>query len=45
VLAGSAGVTGNVPWAANPGVTVTLPSTGIVNRTVTIGPAVNVLNM
>ncbi|AMM24593.1 beta strand repeat-containing protein [Variovorax sp. PAMC 28711] len=45
VLAGSAGVTGNVPWAANVGMTVVKPSTGVVNRTVTVGPAVTVLSM
>jgi len=38
-------VTGNTPWAANAGYTVTLPSTGVVNRSVTVGPAVTVLNM
>lgn len=45
VMAGAAGVTGNTPWAANVGYTVTLPSTGVINRSVTVGPAVTVLNM
>ncbi|MGK6307230.1 beta strand repeat-containing protein [Variovorax sp. DT-64] len=45
VVTGAAGVTGNTPWAANPGLTITKPSTGVVNRTVTVGPAVTVLSM
>lgn len=45
VLAGSAGVAGNVPWAANAGYTVTKPSTGVVNRSVTVLPAVNLVSM
>jgi len=45
VMAGAAGVTGNTPWAANVGYTVTAPSTGVINRSVTVGPAVTVLNM
>lgn len=45
VLAGAAGVTGNTPWAASAGYTVTAPSVGVVNRSVTVGPAVTVLNM
>ncbi|WP_234193308.1 beta strand repeat-containing protein [Pseudacidovorax sp. NFM-22] len=45
VLAGSAGVAGGAPWAASVGKTITLPSTGVVNRSVTVGPAVTVLNM
>jgi hypothetical protein len=44
-IVGSANVTANVPTLANPGWSYTLPSTGVVNRSVTVGPAVSVVNM
>lgn len=45
VLAGSAGVAGNTPWAANVGAKVVKPPTGVIRRSVTVGPAVTTLNM
>jgi hypothetical protein len=44
-ITGAAGVTGNVPWAANPGYTWVLPATGVVNRSVTVLPGNNVVNL
>lgn len=44
-LVGSANVTGGVPTLANPGMSVTLPSTGVITRSITVGPALGVVNM
>ncbi|MFE8646063.1 beta strand repeat-containing protein [Sphingomonas sp. NCPPB 2930] len=44
-LVGGAAVTGNIPSVANPGYTVPLPSTGVVNQSVTIVPGFNITNM
>jgi hypothetical protein len=44
-ITGAAGVTGNMPWAANPGYTWVLPATGVVNRSVTVLPGNNVVNL
>ena len=44
-LVGAAAVTGNIPSVANPGYTVPLPSTGVVNQSVTIVPGFNITNM
>ena len=44
-LAGTAGVAANVPSAVNAGPTVPMPATGIINNSVTVGPALTVLNM
>lgn len=44
-ITGAAGVAGNAAFAANPGYTYTLPSVGVVNQSVTVLPAFNVLNM
>ncbi|MEO8248011.1 MAG: hypothetical protein ABI589_01450 [Burkholderiales bacterium] len=43
VVSGGAGVTGNVPWATGPA--LTLPPTGIINNSVTVGPVLTRLNM
>lgn len=44
-ITGGAGVAANTPFAANPGYTYTVPSTGIVNQSVTVLPAVTLLSM
>ena len=44
-ITGAAGVAGNTPFAANPGYTYTIPSTGVVNQSVTVLPAFNILSM
>lgn len=44
-VTGVVGVAGNTPFAANPGYTYALPPTGIVNQSVTVLPAVNLLSM
>lgn len=44
-ITGAVGVAGNTPFAANPGYTYTLPSMGVVNQSVTVLPAFNILNM
>ena len=44
-LVGAAAVTANVPTVANPGYTVPMPSTGVVNHSVTIVPGFNMTNM
>lgn len=44
-VTGAVGVAGNAAFAANPGYTYTLPSMGVVNQSVTVLPAFNVLNM
>lgn len=44
-ITGVVGVAGNTPFAANPGYTYTLPSMGVVNQSVTVLPAFNILNM
>ncbi|WP_422843577.1 beta strand repeat-containing protein [Acidovorax sp. M2(2025)] len=44
-ITGAVGVAGNAAFAANPGYTYTLPSMGVVNQSVTVLPAFNVLNM
>ncbi|RYF43996.1 MAG: hypothetical protein EOO25_01275 [Comamonadaceae bacterium] len=44
-IVGSAAVTGNVPTLANPGYNYTLPSTGVINRSVTVGPASGLVNL
>ena len=44
-VTGAVGVAGKVPVAANPGYTYTIPSTGVVNQSVTVLPAFNILSM
>ena len=44
-VTGVVGVAGNTPVAANPGYTYAIPSTGVVNQSVTVLPAVNLLSM
>lgn len=44
-ITGAAGVVGNTPFAANPGYTYTIPSSGVVNQSVTVLPAVNLMSM
>ena len=44
-VTGVVGVAGNTPFAANPGYTYAIPSTGVVNQSVTVLPAVNLLSM
>lgn len=44
-ITGAVGVAGNTPFAANPGYTYAIPSTGVVNQSVTVLPAVNLLSM
>ncbi|MBV7455548.1 hypothetical protein KW843_13780 [Acidovorax sp. sif1233] len=44
-ITGVVGVAGNTPFAANPGYTYAIPSTGVVNQSVTVLPAVNLLSM
>ncbi|WP_313299362.1 hypothetical protein [Diaphorobacter sp.] len=44
LVSGAAGVAGGAAYAANPGYTVTTPSFGVVNRTVTVAPGVNVIS-
>ena len=44
-VTGAVGVAGKVPVAANPGYTYTSPSTGVVNQSVTVLPAFNILSM
>lgn len=44
-ITGAAGVAGNAAFAANPGYTYTVPSSGVVNQSVTVLPAVNLLSM
>ena len=44
-ITGAAGVAGNTPFAANAGYTYTIPSTGVVNQSVTVVPGFNFLSM
>ena len=44
-ITGVVGVAGSAAFAANPGYTYTIPSTGVVNQSVTVLPAVNLLSM
>jgi len=44
-ITGAAGVGGNTPFAANPGYTYTVPSSGVVNQSVTVVPGFNFLSM
>ena len=44
-ITGAVGVAANTPFAANPGYTYTIPSTGVVNQSVTVLPAFNILSM
>ena len=44
-VTGLVGVTANTPSAANPGYTYTTPSVGVINQSVTVTPAMNLLSM
>ncbi|WP_245598041.1 beta strand repeat-containing protein [Ottowia thiooxydans] len=43
-IVGSAGVAGNAAYASNPGYTYSTPSMGVVNNSVTVVPAFNVIS-
>ena len=43
-IVGSAGVVGNMAYAANPGYTYATPSVGVVNNSVTVVPAFNIVS-
>jgi hypothetical protein len=44
-IVGRAGVLGNVPFLANPGMNTVLPSTGVITRSVTVEPAGGTLHL
>jgi len=44
-VTGMVGVTANTPSAANPGYTYTTPLVGVINQSVTVTPAMNLLSM